>query len=122
MAPIGNGGRGRTGAVESGLGQRFVILSISNVTTMTQDRTGLTTWDTANVYSSGVNEKIVGKAIKKFNIPREEITILAKIMGTVPKEPGIFNWMFEAQLQKSKDYVNQGGIYPFRTKNNVQNI
>jgi len=70
---------------------------------------GLTTWDTANVYSSGVNEEIVGKAIKKFEIPRHKITLLAKVMGTVPEEPGIFNWMFEGQLAKSKDYVNQGG-------------
>lgn len=58
-----------------------------------------------------MNEEIVGKAIKKFNIPRHEITILAKCRGVVPKEPGIFNWMFEPQLQKSKDYVNQGGEY-----------
>jgi len=34
---------------------------------------------------------------------------LAKCCGTVPEEPGIFNWLFEAQMQKSKDYVNQGG-------------
>jgi len=31
---------------------------------------GLSTWDTANVYSSGMNEEIVGKAIKRFEIPR----------------------------------------------------
>ncbi|KAF2805814.1 Aldo/keto reductase [Mytilinidion resinicola] len=71
---------------------------------------GLTTWDTANVYSSGVNEEIVGKALKKFEIPREKVTILAKVMGTVPEEAGIFNWFYEAQLGKSKDYVNQGGL------------
>jgi aryl-alcohol dehydrogenase-like predicted oxidoreductase len=52
----------------------------------------------------------VGKAIKKFEIPREKITILAKIMGTVPEEPAFFNWTFEGQMQKSKDYVNQGGL------------
>jgi aryl-alcohol dehydrogenase-like predicted oxidoreductase len=56
-----------------------------------------------------VNEEIVGKAIKKFEIPRQKLTLLAKCMGTVPEEPGIFNWRFEAQLQSSKDYVNQGG-------------
>lgn len=70
---------------------------------------GLSTWDTANVYSSGVNEEIVGKAIGKFGIPREKVVILAKCMGTVPEELGIFNWPFEGQMQKSKDYVNQGG-------------
>lgn len=70
---------------------------------------GLTTWDTANVYSSGVNEEIIGKAMKKFEIPRHNLTLLAKIMGTVPESPDVFNWPFEAQLQKSRDYVNQGG-------------
>ena len=71
--------------------------------------TGLSTWDTANVYSSGINEEIIGKAIKKFDIPRHKLTILAKCCGTVPDEPGIFNWLFEEQMKKSKDYVNQGG-------------
>ncbi|KAH8654584.1 aldo-keto reductase [Tricladium varicosporioides] len=71
---------------------------------------GLTTWDTANVYSSGRNEEIVGKAIKEFGIPREKLTLLTKVLGTVPEESGIFNWFFEPQLQKSKDYVNKGGL------------
>ena len=56
-----------------------------------------------------MNEEVIGKAIKKFGIPRHKLTILAKCCGTVPEEPGIFNWPFEAQMQKSKDYVNQGG-------------
>lgn len=71
---------------------------------------GLSTWDTANVYSSGVNEEIIGKAIQKFSIPRQKLTILAKCYGTVPEEPGIFNWPFEAQMRESKDYTNQGGL------------
>lgn len=71
---------------------------------------GLTTWDTANVYSSGINEEIIGKAIKKFQIPRHKLTLLAKCRGTVPEEPGIFSWQFEEQMQKSKNYVNQGGL------------
>ncbi|KAL2367425.1 hypothetical protein BDBG_16869 [Blastomyces gilchristii SLH14081] len=71
---------------------------------------GVTTWDTANVYSSGINEEIVGKAITKFEIPRHKLTLLTKCSGTVPDEPSIFNWGFEAQLKQSKDYVNQGGL------------
>ncbi|KAF6233625.1 hypothetical protein HO173_008182 [Letharia columbiana] len=71
---------------------------------------GLSTWDTANVYSRGINEEIIGKAVQKFAIPRHKLTISAKCCGTVPDEPGIFSWPFEAQMQKSKDYVNQGGL------------
>ena len=74
-----------------------------------ESKIGISTWDTANVYSSGRNEEIIGKAIRKFEIPRHRLTILAKCMGTVPEEPGIFSWMFEAQMQKSKDYTNKGG-------------
>ncbi|KAI3613297.1 hypothetical protein CBS9595_004130 [Malassezia furfur] len=39
---------------------------------------GINTWDTADVYSMGKSEEIVGKALKKYNIPRERIVILSK--------------------------------------------
>ncbi|KAK2799373.1 hypothetical protein FQN50_008479 [Emmonsiellopsis sp. PD_5] len=71
---------------------------------------GISTWDTANVYSSGVSEEIIGKAIKKFEIPRNKVTLMTKIYGTVPNEPATFNWFFERQMQKSRDYINQGGL------------
>lgn len=61
------------------------------------------------MYSSGVSEEIIGKAIKKFEIPRHKLVILTKCSGTVPDETSIFNWPFEMQLQKSKNYVNQSG-------------
>jgi aryl-alcohol dehydrogenase-like predicted oxidoreductase len=51
---------------------------------------GLNTWDTANVYSNGVSEEIVGKAIKKYNIPREKVVILTKCHFAVGEEPGTF--------------------------------
>ena len=41
-------------------------------------KVGLNTWDTADVYSNGVSENIVGKAIKKYSIPREKLVILSK--------------------------------------------
>ncbi|KAL8772554.1 MAG: hypothetical protein Q9209_002215 [Squamulea sp. 1 TL-2023] len=71
---------------------------------------GVSTWDTANVYSSGANEEVVGKAIKQFDIPREKLTILAKVFGTVPEEKSIFNFFYEDKMAKSKDYINQGGL------------
>ncbi|KAK2467735.1 hypothetical protein APHAL10511_000030 [Amanita phalloides] len=40
---------------------------------------GINTFDTANVYSFGQSEVILGKAIKEFNIPREEIVIMTKV-------------------------------------------
>ncbi|KAI0365127.1 Aldo/keto reductase [Pilatotrama ljubarskyi] len=40
---------------------------------------GIQTFDTANVYSSGVSEKILGNAIRKLNLPRGEIVIMTKL-------------------------------------------
>ncbi|KIW02072.1 uncharacterized protein PV09_06567 [Verruconis gallopava] len=39
---------------------------------------GINTWDTANVYSNGRSEEIIGKAIKHYNIPRSSLVILTK--------------------------------------------
>jgi hypothetical protein len=40
---------------------------------------GIQTFDTANVYSNGLSEIILGKAIKQHNLPRDEIVVLTKV-------------------------------------------
>ncbi|KAH8596301.1 NADP-dependent oxidoreductase domain-containing protein [Bisporella sp. PMI_857] len=42
-------------------------------------KNGITTWDTADVYSNGRSEEIIGAAIKKFQIPRDSLVIMTKI-------------------------------------------
>jgi len=71
---------------------------------------GLNTWDTANVYSNGESERIIGKAMKKFNIPRHKLIILTKCFGTVGEEPGLRHIFYKDEMPTSKDYVNQGGL------------
>ncbi|KAI9819932.1 MAG: hypothetical protein M1827_006502 [Pycnora praestabilis] len=66
---------------------------------------GINTWDTANIYSNGHSEIVIGKAIKKYNIPRRKIVILSKCNGAVGEEPGMRNIPKE-----SIDYVNQYGL------------
>ncbi|KAI0657097.1 oxidoreductase [Cubamyces menziesii] len=44
---------------------------------------GITTFDTANAYSNGLSEVILGNAIKKHNLPREELVIMTKLYGVV---------------------------------------
>ena len=39
---------------------------------------GIQTFDTADVYSNGVSERILGNAIKKLNLRREEIVVMTK--------------------------------------------
>ena len=70
----------------------------------------MNTWDTANVYSNGVSEELIGKAIKKLNIPRHKLVILSKCFGTVGEEPGVVHIRYPQEMKASKDYVNQGGL------------
>lgn len=50
-------------------------------------KNGINTWDTADLYSNGVSEQIIGKAIKQFQIPRPRLVILSKCyFGVDPVE------------------------------------
>lgn len=44
---------------------------------------GINTWDTADTYSNGKSEVVLGKAMKKYNIPRQKVVILSKIYNPV---------------------------------------
>ncbi|KAI0292814.1 NADP-dependent oxidoreductase domain-containing protein [Russula brevipes] len=70
---------------------------------------GVNTFDTANIYSNGLSEVHLGKAIKVLNLPREEIVIMTKLYGCVAK-PGEASWATpRAELDKI-GYVNQHGL------------
>ncbi|KFY04700.1 hypothetical protein O988_00580 [Pseudogymnoascus sp. VKM F-3808] len=50
---------------------------------------GITTWDTADMYSNGESERIIGKALTKYNIPRNRVVILTKCyFGVADPEEG----------------------------------
>ncbi|KAG8909641.1 hypothetical protein FRC00_009744 [Tulasnella sp. 408] len=73
---------------------------------------GINTFDTANVYSNGLSEIILGKAIKKYNLPRDEIVVMTKLWGTVARSNS--DMLFEttsAELDSSR-YANQQGLSP----------
>ena len=40
---------------------------------------GINTFDTADLYSDGESERILGKALKAHNIPRENVVIMTKV-------------------------------------------
>ncbi|GME24916.1 Aldo/keto reductase [Neofusicoccum parvum] len=44
---------------------------------------GINTWDTADTYSNGRSEEILGKALKEFNIPRSKVVIMTKVYALV---------------------------------------
>ncbi|KAJ7089044.1 Aldo/keto reductase [Mycena crocata] len=70
---------------------------------------GLTTFDTANIYSNGESERIIGKFLKTYNIPRQKVVIATKCHFLVHEDPTQFGFM-NPQLRDTRDYVNQSGL------------
>ncbi|RMD44757.1 hypothetical protein DV735_g297, partial [Chaetothyriales sp. CBS 134920] len=69
---------------------------------------GIRTWDTANVYSHGQSELLIGKAIKKYNLPRERLVILSKCyFGVTPDNPSA---SIAASSVNEGDLLNQVGL------------
>ena len=46
---------------------------------MVRYENGINAFDTANVYSNGESEVILGKAIKQLNMNRDEIVVMTKV-------------------------------------------
>ncbi|CAE6441161.1 unnamed protein product [Rhizoctonia solani] len=73
---------------------------------------GIQTFDTANAYSNGLSEIILGKAIKQFNLPRDEIVVMTKVYFPLSKEQNASSTaLFGTNAEiESKGYVNQFGL------------
>ncbi|PBK78961.1 Aldo/keto reductase, partial [Armillaria gallica] len=71
---------------------------------------GINTFDTANVYSNGQSEVVLGKAIKQENLPRDGIVVMTKVFHPVSR------YMHEHLDGKATEYadthryVNQYGL------------
>jgi versiconal hemiacetal acetate reductase len=71
-------------------------------------KVGIRTWDTADIYSHGRSEEIIGKAIKQFKIPRERLVILSKCyFGVTPEKMGNTP---EENTVNDGDLLNQTGL------------
>lgn len=70
---------------------------------------GINTFDTADAYSNGESERILGKAIKKYNLPRDEIVVMTKAWTAVSREPGTLWGAPEEKLERLR-YTNQQGL------------
>lgn len=71
---------------------------------------GLRTFDTADFYSNGDSEILLGKFLKKYNIRRETVVILSKIFFAVDDTTN-FNIYKEAKDDLSKLHmINQQGL------------
>ncbi|KAJ4354969.1 hypothetical protein N0V95_003348 [Ascochyta clinopodiicola] len=75
---------------------------------------GINTWDTANIYSNGQSEKLMGKAMQAYNIPRQKLIIMTKCYR-VTCDPDNYDVAAKVAMHgdladQSKDYVNQWGL------------
>lgn len=72
---------------------------------------GINTFDTANMYSNGESERILGKALKVHNIPREDVVIMTKLHAPVFREKSStpINMGTGSQLDEA-GYVNRHGL------------
>ncbi|GAA2754574.1 aldo/keto reductase [Amnibacterium kyonggiense] len=81
---------------------------------------GITTFDTANVYSAGSSEEITGKLLREF-AQREEVVIATKVHGRMGPGPnggglsrGAIMTQIDASLQRlGTDYVDLYQIHRF---------
>ncbi|KAE8411595.1 NADP-dependent oxidoreductase domain-containing protein [Aspergillus pseudocaelatus] len=72
-------------------------------------RSGLNFYDTANTYSNGDSEVILGKAIKQYNWSRESIVIATKVWAPVGR--GSEMPLFMSQEERDNNgYINQYGL------------
>ena len=82
---------------------------------------GITFFDTADVYSQGGSETILGRALKEFGPPREKVVIATKVngpMGDDPNQRGLSRkhimHAIDASLQRlGTDYVDLYQIHRF---------
>lgn len=61
------------------------------------------------MYSNGKSEEIVGKALKKFNIPRSKVVIMSKIYNPVmdddSRPPGVNDGPIVNQMGLSRKHI-----------------
>ena len=83
MATMGVGREGWIGAHQVCVSPQYnptqTVRMFTHVSVTHRYENGINTFDTANMYSNGESERILGKALKEYNIPREKVVIMTKV-------------------------------------------
>ena len=89
---------------------------------------GINFYDTADVYSHGVSEEILGRAIRELAMPREEVVIATKLngpMGESPNQRGLSRKHIRHAIDNSlrrlnMDYVDLYQIHRFDNQTPIE--
>ncbi|KAJ3710143.1 Aldo/keto reductase [Lentinula raphanica] len=71
---------------------------------------GINTFDTADVYSNGLSEVVLGKAIKQHDLPREKIVVMTKVYFAVGKTTDTVTMAKSKVELDESGYANQYGL------------
>ena len=82
---------------------------------------GINFFDTADMYSDGVSEEVLGRALRELAIPREQVVVATKVFnptGTTPNERGLSAKHIKHAIDNSLrrlqlDYVDLYQIHRF---------
>ncbi|KAJ7170885.1 aryl-alcohol dehydrogenase [Mycena crocata] len=69
---------------------------------------GINAFDTANVYSNGLSEEVLGRAIKQHKLPRDEIVIMTKVFSPLSRNPT--ELLLRRNDLDTLGYANQYGL------------
>ncbi|KAF2089428.1 aldo-keto reductase [Saccharata proteae CBS 121410] len=70
---------------------------------------GINTWDTADIYSHGRSEALIGRALKEYAIPRERVVILTKCFFGV-SDDGTQPSILSSGTNDGATFVNRVGL------------
>ena len=71
---------------------------------------GINFFDTANAYSCGESERVLGKALKEINAPRSRIVVATKVFYLANDEMQLWDDMIAPEFLAKGEYVNQHGL------------
>ncbi|MGD0192933.1 MAG: aldo/keto reductase [Rhizomicrobium sp.] len=82
---------------------------------------GINFFDTADVYSSGASEEVLGRVLRQFDVQREQLVVATKVfnpMGSTPNEAGLSRkhimHAVDASLKRlGMDYIDLYQIHRF---------
>jgi len=91
---------------------------------------GINFIDTANIYSYGQSEQLLGQALKDLNIPRDQVVIATKVLGRMDERPNslglsryhIFQSVDASLKRLQLDYIDILYVHGVDPKTSVEQI